>query len=43
MENKKLYAEPLCEVTRFAVEDIVAVSSWNTQEFSIVDVNTVVE
>ena len=38
MNNKKLFAEPICEVTRFDVEDIVASSyltnAWDTDAFA---------
>ena len=38
MDDKKLFAEPICEVTRFEVEDIVASSyltnAWDTDAFA---------
>lgn len=43
MEEKKVFAEPICEVERFCVEDIITTSSgdiekpgkdnWDTDEF----------
>ena len=36
MDMKKVYTEPLCEVTRFEVEDIVTASNWDGGEFDAV-------
>ena len=40
MENKKLFAEPVCEVTHFEVEDIVATSTirtnWDTDDIDFI-------
>lgn len=36
MENKKAFTEPVCEITRFSVEDIMSASTdcWDLEEFT---------
>lgn len=36
MDIKKTFTEPTCEVTLFAVEDIIATSSWDTWELDYI-------
>lgn len=39
METKKIYEAPYCEITRFAVEDIIAGSDWYTDEFGLLSID----
>lgn len=41
MELKKTFEVPLCEITYFTIEDVIAASSWDTEELGILDINNI--